>query len=385
MLPFTIAARFLRSAKSQTVLIIIGIAIAISVQIFVGSLLASLQKGLVEKTAGNLPHITISAAIDGNAITGWRDIVDSVEDDDSIEIVSVSADSNAFMGIGDNNKPILLRGFVFDDADRIYGIGESIYEGDINQERGDVLVGKELAEELDIKLGDYLALTAPGDIVGQVRVSGFFDLGVANLNELWVITDLETSQELFGFGDAVTSIELDLYEIFEADAIALDIEDMLGNPSSIKVENWKGQNDDLVSGLDGQRMSSVIIRVAILASVVIAIASILVISVLQKSKQLGILKAMGIKDRDASLIFVYQGFILGLAGSVMGILLGVFLFYVFVSATDNGDSSPLIAFRLENGFLIQSFIINVIASGMAGLIAARRSSGLNPIDVIREG
>jgi lipoprotein-releasing system permease protein len=115
------------------------------------------------------------------------------------------------------------------------------------------------------------------------------------------------------------------------------------------------------------------------------IASVLVISVFQKSRELGILKAMGIKDKDASLIFIYQGFLLGLIGSLIGILLGLGLLLSFNSFNVNADGEPLVDLYIDYNFIFLSWLTVVICATLAAIIPARKSLQLNPIDVIREG
>jgi lipoprotein-releasing system permease protein len=173
-------------------------------------------------------------------------------------------------------------------------------------------------------------------------------------------------------------------DVFEADTIASRIEQELNN-EDINVENWKDQNEDLLSALNGQQTSSTIIQAVIILSVVIAIASVLAISVLQKSRQIGILKAMGIKDTSASMIFMYQGLLIGLVGSILGMSLGLGLLYAFSTFTKNPDGTALIELYIEYDFVIRSWIIAVLASTLAGVIPARKSLRLNPIEVIREG
>ena len=114
------------------------------------------------------------------------------------------------------------------------------------------------------------------------------------------------------------------------------------------------------------------------------IASVLVISVFQKSRELGILKAMGIKDRDASLIFIYQGFTLGFIGSLLGIFLGLGLLIAFTMFNVTPDGRPLVDLYIGYDFIVISWLIVVVCSTLAGIIPARKSLMLNPVDVIRE-
>lgn len=384
MLSFRIAIRFLSSGKTQTVLIVLGIAIAISIQVFVGLLISSLQQSLVDSTIGNSPHITISSATDVSTIRNWEGLQKQIEELGVTKVVSAIASANAFVSNGDSNLPVLVRGFDFDNANQIYNISSSIYKGRPYQSSREIMIGRDLKEELEVDVGDKLTVTLPNGSESTFTISGFYDLGVASINKTWIISNLQTVQNVFGFNGRITSIEMAVDDVFQADVIAAQIKDFLAN-DDIKVENWKELNEELLSGLDGQRISSTIIQAVIILSVVIAIASILAISVLQKSRQIGILKAMGIKDLAASLIFIYQGFLIGLIGSVLGITLGLGLLYAFNTFTTNPDGSALIDLYIEYDFIVRSWLIAVLASTLAGVIPARKSLQLNPIEVIREG
>ena len=384
MLSFRVAVRFLKSGRMQTVLIVAGIAVAISIQVYIGLLIGSLQTTLVDRTIGKSPQITITSAADITTIRDWESLVGRIEQLGATKAISATASANAFVRNGSSDLPILFRGFNFERADQIYDIGSSIYEGRPYQSRSEVLMGRELSEELEVNVGDKLAVVLPNGSINIFIISGFYDLGVASINETWIIARLETAQQLFGLGDRITSIEMTVDGVFEADSIAQAIEQDLNN-NDLNVENWKDQNEQLLSGLQGQSLSSTIIQAVVIISVVVAIASVLAISVLQKSRQIGILKAMGIKDRAASLIFIFQGFLIGVVGSIVGIALGLALLYGFNAFTTNPDGSALIDLYLDYSFIIRSLIVAILASTLAAVIPARKSLQLNPIEVIREG
>jgi lipoprotein-releasing system permease protein len=384
MLALRIAVRFLTHGRTQTILILIGITIAIAIQIYVGLLIGSLQRTLVDRTLGDSPHITISSDEDVSTIRRWQQVVHEVEQMKQIKAFSLSATGNAFVKTENSALPVVLRGFPFAAADGVYNFSTAIYEGERYNSRRDVLIGRDLREELEIEVGDKMVLSIPGDGVTTLNVSGFYDLGVASINKTWILTYLDTAQAIFDYGDRVTSIEMTVEDIFQADIIADKLEQRLNN-SDIIIENWKEQNEELLSGLEGQRISSSIIQIVIVASVVIAIASVLAISVMQKSREIGILKAMGIDDFNASLIFLYEGFILGFVGSLAGLLFGIGLIFVFIYFTTSPEGVTLIDLYLDYGFILRSWFIALIAATLAGAIPARKSLKLNPIDVIREG
>ena len=384
MIAFKIAVKFLTHGRTQSILILVGIAIAISIQIFVGLLIDSLQRTIVNRTIGNSPHVTISSSTDVSTIRSWEKIINEVEQTRQVKAFSPSATGNAFVRKDNSNLPVLIRGFPFPAADMIYDIGSAIYDGREYSTRGEVLLGRELGEELGLDVGDKIVLSLPRGGTVTLTVSGFYDLGVASINKTWLFTHLDTAQEIFDFSDRVTSIEMAVKDVFQADIVASQLEQKLNN-DDIVIENWKGQNEELLSGLEGQRISSAIIQIVIIASVVIAIASVLAISVLQKSREIGILKAMGINDFNASLIFLYEGFLLGIVGSLVGVILGIGLLYAFITFTTSPGARPIIDLYFDYGFVMRSWLIVIIAATVAGVIPARKSLKLNPVDVIREG
>lgn len=383
-LAFDISVRFLKSSKGQTLLIILGIAVGISVQIFIGSLIQGLQKGLVDKTIGNSAQISLFSKSEDKLINDWENKINQIENINKITKVSPSSDSNAFLKIRDNNYPVLTRGFDMSQADKIYNLKNRIYEGKYPTNKNEIILGKDFQKESNVKIGDKVSLNTPTRNEKEVTVVGFFDLKVANINKNWAITTLETSQELFSFNNNITSIEIQVSDPFMADTIANDIENIFSS-NNIKVENWKAQNEQLLSGLKGQNVSSIMIQAFVLISVLLGIASVLAITVVQKSKQIGILKAMGIKDKTVSQIFLFNGAILGTIGAIVGILLGLTLLLLFTKFVVNSDKTPVVDIYISYKFIAFSGIVAILVSTLAAVIPALKSIKLDPIEVIKNG
>ena len=384
MLSLKIAFRFLKYGKTQTILIVLGISIAISIQIFVGLLIGSLQKSLVDATVGNSPHITILSNTEVTSIRDWKKITQIVDNLHITNGVAVSASSNAFVKGDNTDLPVILKGFNFEQADSIYNFSDAIYEGEPYRSNREILIGRELKEETETKIGDKLQIILSDGTVNTFTIAGFYDLGVASINKTWILTTLTTTQRILGFYNRVSSIELTVDDVFTADSVAARINDSLDN-ENLRVENWKDLNQELLNALSSQQLSSIIIQAVILISVIIAIASILAIMVLQKSRQIGILKAIGIKDTTASLIFIHQGFIIGLIGSVLGIAMGLGLLYAFNSFTSDPEGTSIIKLYIDYRFIFWSWLIALTSSILAGVIPARKSLQLDPVEVIREG
>jgi len=380
-----IAIRFLKAGKSQTLLIALGIAIGVAVQIFIGLLIQGLQESLIDRTIGNSSQITVTSSSEDKLITDWKSKLEQISlSDNRITNISASADSSVYLKFGKEAEPAILRGLLLDEADTIYDIKSNIYQGSMISKSDQVLIGKELKDKLGLKLGDSVEVTTATGKGETLEVVGFYDLKVAAINKSWVLTDLVTAQNALGYGDTVTSIEMQVSKPFKADEIATAIKNKLAD-DSLNLDNWKAQNEQLLSGLNGQGVSSIIIQIFVLISVILGIASVLAITVMQKSKQLGILKAMGVKDRTASSIFLIQGLMLGVLGAVLGIIFGVLLILMFTTFAVNTDGSPVVPIFLNYKFIALSALIAILSATLASLVPARKSSKLSPIEVIRNG
>ncbi len=384
-LNFHIAVRFLKSNISQTLIIILGIGIGISVQIFIGSLIQGLQKGLVEKTIGSSSQITIASTSEDKLIVDYIDLMKTAQQADTrVKFISPVYDNAALMEYDGESQSLLVRGFDFLKVDDIYKISDSIVDGAMPTNSGEVILGKNLIEEYGFKVGDNINIILPDKTTKECKITGFFDLKVAQINNSWCITSLSSAQELFGAEDVVTSIEMQVSEndVFSSDIIANNILSKIGK-EDYKISDWKAQNEQLLSGLQGQSVSSLMIQILVMLSVILGIASVLAITVMQKSKQIGILKAMGIKNRDSSMIFLFEGLILGVFGAVAGILLGLGLSAAFTTFALNPDGTPVVNLYIDKNFIALSGLIAVLSCIFASFIPARKSSKLNPIDIIR--
>lgn len=375
---FTIAKRFLTYSKGQTLAIMMGIAIGVSVQIFIGLLITGLQTGLIDKTVGNSAHITITQVDDeafGVTQSGFKPL-------DELTAISYAVDGAVVARMDDNSASVLLRS-ADDGAIAIYAYENALTEGRLPQSDDEVIVGSLLAEELNAKLGDTITLQTFANAMTEVKVVGIFDLSVAAINERWMVGTPQGAQTLFDLDNQITAIEIQVKDVFKADALALTLKEDLR--SGYTIVDWKSQNESLLSGLNGQSISSLMIQIFVLISVVLGIASVLAITVLQKSKQIGILKAMGINDTKASLIFLFQGLILGIFGALLGVALGVGLLVAFTTFARNPDGTALIPITFDVPFILFSAGVALGSAMVASLIPANRTRKLSPIEVIRNG
>jgi len=397
-----IALRFLKSGKTQTIFIILGIAIGVSVQIFLGSLITSLQQSLVDRTIGNSSHITITSREDdttlalsqqsgyetllrGNyssldkGISNWTIVTDVLEGDDRVKAVSPTVQGTGLVRSSGKNKSVQIKGIQYEEADRIYAISSNIVAGNGEIGGNTIIIGTTLAEELGISQGGFLNLLIPNGESVQMLVGGIFDLQNEAVNESLVFLDLARAQKLFDKGSSISLIEIQIKDPFIADQVAESWKNQLGD---VKIVNWKEQNKQLLSALASQSSSSYTIQFFVIMAVTFGISSVLAVSVIQKSKEIGILKAMGATKKSASRIFLLQGLILGALGSVAGSGMGILLLKSF-QFFNKGEGSFVINFQLGSILIIVA--ISVVAGAIASVIPARRSANLNPMEAIKNG
>lgn len=380
-----IAYRFLTSKKGQTILIIVGFGLGIAVNIFVGSLIQSLQGDLLQSTIGTQPHITITNSNETVLIENYESIISSLDEIEGLDNVATALDIRAFITNINPESPddIIMRGFELEDANDIYGFYRN-FNGSKPESNNEIIIGIDMSKKLNVNIGDELEIKFdpnPLNIGENMEITGIFDLGVSTLNDLWVISNFDNVEKIANVSNVVNSINIQVDNVFDADKLAIEIKNILSDDNLI-VENWKETNESLLSGLDAQSSSTTIIQVFVLMSVVVGIASILSITILQKSRQIGILKAMGLTNLDTALVFLWEGIMLGTFGAILGVLFAYGMLYGFneFAAANNPDLFTII---VDSNFLIQSIVVAIIASMLASVLPARTSSKMEVIDIIR--
>lgn len=372
-LAIKIAKRFLTSSPAQTALIISAIAIGISVQIFIGLLIRGLQNDLVNETIGNASQISLTQSSDIFEVDNA--VINDLKDNKDIKIVAPKLVQNSFVEMNSEVYSIAINGVDFEN--NIYSLKDNLVKGTLPKNDSEIVIGSFYQ---DVKVGDSVKLTLFGDVEKEYKVSGIFDLGNSVSNEKTAYTTLSSLQDFSNNQNKISVIETQVYKVFDTQTIVKNL-----NYDNYKIVTWQDENASLLSALSSQSMSSIIIQVFILISVTLAISSVLIISVVQKSKQIGILKAMGLTNSNISKVFLSQGFILGSIGSLLGIVLGVGLIFAFSTFAKDPNGNPVINIVLEPLFILTSFFIGLTVATVASLIPARNSRKLTAMEVISNG
>ena len=397
-----VAMRFLREGRMQTVLIIVGVAAGVAVVAYISALITSLQRNTLDKTLGAQAHITVSArdevviparapaagatalvqtqprAQRPRSIANWRLLMPVLEALPGVAGVSPMVAGAGLAVRGEASKSIALVGVDLDRYDRIVNLRSKVVEGVPLLGPGEGIIGRELADDLGVRVGDRLSIVT-GGISDSLRVTALVDLGVRELNRRTVIVPLRAAQSLVGLPGGATSLDLTLVDIWSAQRLATE----LAQRFPYKVESWQEANAQLVSALNAQSISTGVIRAVVMIVVVLGIASVLVVSVVQKRREIGILRAMGATQGQVLRVFLLQGAIVGAVGSGLGILLAVGLIWAFTSLVRGSDGLPLFAITLAPGLALQVAAMATLCGVLAAVAPARRAAALDPAQAIR--
>src|SRR5512138_1479999 len=345
---WTIALRLLREGRVQSALIIVGIAVGVAVIIFITALINGLQANTIQRTLGTQSHVRVEAPDEVNriasaagvqlvledpraqrlrSINNWQQVQTALESLPQVTAVSPVVSGPAFARRAEARESVALLGIDVQRYRRIVPVDADMVAGEFRVGAGDAVIGRMLAENLGARVGDKVRLDAGqgGDAI--VDIAGIFELGVRELDQRYVYVDLKQAQSLLGLPGGVTVIDLKVQDIFTADRTAQRISQLM----QVKAEGWMQTNTRLLNALSAQRLSTSMITFFVGLSVAFGIASVLSVSVVQHTREIGILRAMGATQPKILRVFLVQGAVFGLVGAIAGSVLGLALLWSFNS------------------------------------------------------
>jgi lipoprotein-releasing system permease protein len=398
-----VALRFLVEGRMQSLLIIVGVAAGVAVVTYISALITGLQMSTLEKTLGAQAHISVRARDDAvspaadaasadttrltrvqpreqrpRSIADWPALMAALEARPGVAAVSPMVSAAGLALRGEASASIAIVGVELDRYDRIVKLRSKVVAGTARLGPGDTMIGRELADDLGLGVGDRLAVVT-GGVTESVRVTALVDLGVRELNRRTVYLPLRSAQSLVGLPGGATSLDLRLDDVWAATRIAAALAAQL----PYEVEGWQQANAQLVSALNAQSVSTAIIRGVVAIVVVLGIASVLVVSVVQKQREIGILRAMGATRGQLLRVFLIQGAVVGGVGSLLGVALAAALIKAFTSFVLGSDGLPLFDIALAPALALQVAIIATVCGVLAAVMPARRAAALDPAQAIR--
>jgi len=407
-LPFEwiVATRFLREGKLQTLFIIAGVAIGVGVIVFMSALLAGLQANFIRRVLSTQSHIqllqpqqvtrTLMSGADGprssveganiqpplqlnKSIDQWQAVVDQVREMPGVLVVSPVASGPALVVRGNATQAVNVNGIDPTTYFRIVDFSDKLVRGSLRLGGADILVGTELCSTLGVDVGDKLHMTAANGDTTVLTIAGVFDLGNKGANQRTTFAALRTAQSILNLPGGVTNIEVTVRDIYQAEAIAQRINAATG----VEADSWIKNSAQFFAAVSAQTTANTAIRFFVGLSVAFGIASVLVVSVVQKSREIGILRAMGISRNQILRVFLLQGGVLGFGGSVVGCAIGGLAIMLWQRLARNADGTPMFLLTSDPALYGTALVLASITGLLAAFAPALRAARLDPVVAIR--
>jgi len=398
-----VALRYMRDAKGQTALILAAVSVGVSVIVFLSALINGLQASLIDKTLGSQPHVTLKVPREAprplvepsaeravareiqpssqrlRSIDQWPVVMADAERTAGVVAASPMVVGAGFAVRSDAKDPVVIRGVDTERFVAIIDVRKKMVEGRFDVAGGDVAIGATLASDLGVGVGDKIRLTTTEGTDDVVTIAGVFKLGNEAVDKTWVLTSLRHAQALYALPGGATTIELKVADVFEAERIAQEMRGRTG----LDADSWMKLNAELLTGLSAQSSSKNMIQFFVVVAVALGIASVLIVSVVQKSREIGILRAVGTAPRRVLLVFLIQGGVLGLVGSFLGSALGALFSKLFEGLARGPDGAAKFPVQLDLPLFLFATVLATGVGLLAAVIPARRASKLDPATAIR--
>jgi len=398
-----VALRFLREGRVQTIFIIGGVAIGVGVIVFMSALLSGLQANFVKRVLTGQAHIQLlppkeaaralrgadPSRIEGSivqpplqrlkSIDQWQSVAAQIRAMPEVSVVSPAANGSALVIRGDASRSITVVGVEPELYFRIVPMPEKIVHGTARINISEILIGTELANDLGVSVGDKLRVTSGSGNANTLTISGIFDLGNKGANSRTTMMALRSAQSLLGLPGGVSALDITVRDVYSAELIAHRITALTG----VEADSWIKTNEQFFTAISAQTTANTAIRVFVGLSVAFGIASVLVVSVVQKSREIGILRAMGITREQILRIFLLQGGLLGFGGALVGSALGSAGLSVWQQFQRNPDGTVMFAVNFEPLMFATALLLATATGLLASFAPAMRAARLDPVSAIR--
>jgi len=401
-----ISLRYLKAKRKQifisviTIISMAGVGLGVMALVVVLSVMSGFEEDLKTKILGTNAHLVILQH--GSAMRNYEEVLAKAKEVKGVVAATPFIFSQAMLASESNAHGILLRGIDPNTAGRVINLESTLKEGSIDSLKKEtesgppgIFIGKELARTLGVLLNDTVVVVSPqgalapvgaGPPMKKFRVTGIFDSGMYEYDTSLAYISLKSAQKFLGLGDAVTGVEIKVKDIYGVKEVARTIQSKLGFPFWTK--DWMQMNRSLFAALKLERTVMFVILVLIVLVAAFGIVSTLIMVVMEKNKDIAILKSMGAKARSIMRIFIFEGLIIGVVGTILGLVGGyaictILARYQFISLPSDVYYISRLPVKM-NG--MDFFLVALAAIGisfLATLYPSWQASKLDPAEALR--
>lgn len=362
----------------------LGVAIGVMALIIVIAVMAGFDNDLKDKIIGVNPHIIVHR---DEGIADYSAFSRQVRSVEGVESVAPYVSGQAFLYFKDRFLSLNIKGIDLEAEKKVTRISDYVLGKDIILPKGGILLGKELADALGIKKGDEIILSSP--VIGlntPFYVSGIFHTGMYDYDFSLGFLDIHDAQDFFGIGSLVTQAGVKLKNPYQSLSVKKKLEELIGH--GFYLRTWTEINKNFFAALALEKLTMFVILTLIVLVACFNIVSTLVVMVVEKTKDIGILKAIGASEQSIRRIFMWGGLIIGFSGTLFGIISGVILClllkkYQFIQLPKDIysiDHLPVFLRWQDIGLIAACALV---ISFLSTLYPAYKAARLDPVQALR--
>ncbi len=396
-----IATRYLTASKAQTALLVFGVAIGVFIFIFMSALIGGLAEFIMARTAGDMAHITIQAeAVDPALLMPVEGRIVLLVQESSSQKMAILKDTPAFIPLIEglpgvvgtsqqiNGSGFLTRGALVSQVSInglepgkesvIANLAGYITQGTASLGTGGVLLGKTLVEDMDLRLGQTVRLQSSSGIEALLTITGIYEMGSGGPDRRQAYVSLATARTLFKMPQGVTRVEIKLADLYAADTLAPRIKGLTG----LDAKSWTEQAAQLLEALKAQAQTGYILKSFAMLTIIIGVASALLLSTYRRRPEIGIMRAMGAGRWFVMVVFVSQGALIGLMGGLFGAAAGYGVLLAFPGRETFGPGHSGLPIDITQGAYGLAVVLTTLGAILASILPARAAARLDPVTAI---
>lgn len=407
-----VAWRHLIRSHGQTELTVGAVAVGVLLVVFLSSLINGLQVGLVEDVVGSIPHVAVEAASpdakplwkvksdSGHTMSNlekmttrskrigqWESMQGAISAIPGVKVVAPAVEGDGLVTRGAKTIGARVIGIVPSEQLRVISLKNRVVEGDFTKvDAQNAAIGTKMADDLGLKIGNRLRLTSNVGVTETFRIAAIFDLGIEQANQSAIYIGIEAAQAMFKIGKDITNMNIRIAKMYSANAIAKQIRGI----TPLAVTSWMESNEAFLDTLRMQNTAAAIIQGMTLMASAFGVASVMIVFVVQKSRDIGILKSMGATCRQIRRIFILEGLGVGFGGALIGSGIGAGLCYLVTSLTIpgqmfGGKQATIVPMQFDMSYVLLASAVALAMGLIASIVPAHRAANLDPVDAIRKG